>query len=143
MTTDEARSALRASSIFAGMPADSLCVLSEIVRPERFGPGEAICAAGDSASEIFVVAEGRLVVRLPGRASTVRTLGPGDVFGEYGMFGTRVRTSTVEAVDRVVLLSLDYQRFREFLLAFPEAALRLLETAVGRLVESESERRTV
>lgn len=72
-----------------------------------------------------------------GHDQPVRTLGPGDLMGEYGMFVENVRTAAVRAQSDAALLSLDYNHFRAFLLHCPQATLALLQTAVGRLVEAE------
>jgi len=71
----------------------------------------------------------------------VAQLGPGQVVGEYGMFGPGKRTATVIAKGRGRVLALDYQRFNRFLLAFPECTLALLRLTVDRLIAQRGERR--
>ena len=124
--------------VFSAVPADSLGVLAEMMETERFGAGEVLFEHGDSSDRIYVVAAGSLSVLLPGGADPARTLGPGELLGEYGMFSALARTATVKARTQAVLMSLDYQRFRAFLLQFPEATLALLKTAVQRLIAAEA-----
>lgn len=52
-----------------------------------------------------------------------------------------VRTATVVARVPTKLLTLDYQRFRSFRLAFPEAMLALMKLTVKRLLDQPRERR--
>ncbi len=130
--------ALGACPVFARLPAEHLGVLAEMLGTERLAPGEVLFECGEAADRVFVVAAGSLGVFLPGRAEPVRALGPGELLGEYAMFANLVRTATVRAGSEAVLLSLDYRRFRAFLLRFPESALVLLGTAVERLVEAEA-----
>ncbi len=87
------------------------------------------------------MADGKLGIFLDPAGKPVRILGPGELLGEYGMFIGLFRTATVRADSSAVLLSLDYQRFRAFLLQFPQSALVLMKIAVQRLVAAESARR--
>jgi|GEM_PF-2555831 len=125
-------------SVFARVPPASLGTLAEMMEMERLDAAEVLFEQGEPPERIYVVASGRLKVFVPGRPEPVRTLGAGELLGEYGMFSEHGRTATVKAEIAAVLLSLDYQRFRTFLLQFPETMLVLLKTAVQRLVESEA-----
>jgi CRP-like cAMP-binding protein len=113
-------------------------VFAEMLATERFRAGEVLFEQGDPSDRVYLVAGGRLSVRIAGRPDPVRALGPGDLLGEYGMFAGRVRTATVRAETDASLLSVDEPRFRAFLLQFPQAALVLMKTAVERLVAAES-----
>ena len=123
--------------IFAGVPSSELGVLAEMLETERLDTHEILCAAGEPSDRIYLVADGALSIFVGGRGEPVRTLGRGDLLGEYGMFGDLVRTATVRADGPAVVLSLDYERFRAFLLEFPSATLELLRTATHRLLAAE------
>ena len=129
--------ALKMCEVFSDMPPRDLGLLAEMMVAEKLGPGEELCHAGEPAEHVYVVVTGSLAVFLPNRDSPVRILGPGNVLGEYGLFHGRVRTATVRASAEAELLSLDYIRLHAFLRQSPSAALVLLETAVGRLIEAE------
>jgi CRP/FNR family transcriptional regulator len=128
--------------VFSGVPPADLAVLAEMMVTERLRAGELLFASGDPSDRIYVVAGGSLSVILPGEPRPVRTLGPGDLLGEYAMFSNMARTATVRADTDAVLLCLDYPRFRAFLLQFPEAALVLLKAAVQRLTALEGKHRS-
>lgn len=129
---------LAACPVFSQVPAQSLGVLAEMMETERLAPEELLFEHGEPSDRVYVLAAGSLDVFLPGRSHPVRALGPGDLLGEYGMFSELTRTATIRAKAEAVLLSLDYRRFRAFLLQFPEVALVLLKTAVERLVAAEA-----
>jgi CRP-like cAMP-binding protein len=129
-------SVLRRCQIFANLSQETLSVLAEMMRLERFAPGETVCKAGEPAGEILVIADGELSVQLPLSSKPHRTVGPGDLIGEYGMFGQKVRTATITAKTDALLMALDYPRFRTFLIEFPESALALLEVAMERMIEN-------
>ena len=141
LSPTEVAALLTSCPVFAPMPAEDVALLGEIMRTERFRAGQKVCVAGETASEVYVIADGTLGVSLPGDARIVRQMRRGEILGEYGMFGRGVRTATVEAQEDAVLLSLDYERFREFLLAFPASTLALLEVTVQRMTSAEAEAR--
>src|SRR5439155_7501276 len=114
----------------------ALYLLAEMLRVERFAAGAVVCEAGEAADSVFVVAEGALAVEVRGRPA--RSLVKGDVFGEYGLFAGGVRTARVRADTDAALLSVDYTRFREYLLMFPHAMMALFSAAVTRLIEREA-----
>lgn len=68
----------------------------------------------------------------------------GGLFGEIAFFERGRRTATVIAKSPCTILSLEFERFRKFLLANPESALilaerlaRMLRSAEAMLVQSE------
>lgn len=137
---DQRVSVLKRCAIFERAPLDALVVLATMMRIEHFHAGETVCEHGEPAHAVYVVAEGDVEVFLPGRSEPLRRMGPGEILGEYGMLTNASRTSTVIAHSDAVLLSVDYERFRTFLVGFPEATLALLEVTARRLLESEKKR---
>jgi CRP/FNR family transcriptional regulator, cyclic AMP receptor protein len=141
MADDDAEPAnaevLEASQLFREVPPNELGVLASMMHRETFAAGETVCERGEPATGVYVIVRGQLGVFLAGSADPVRHLGPSDIFGEYGMFGPGLRTSTVRALEPTIMLSLDYEHFRRFLLQFPQATLGLLAVTVKRLVDRE------
>jgi monoamine oxidase len=132
----EARLAvLRESEMFGAVSPSELGVLATMFEVEDFGAGRVVMRAGERATRVHVIASGEVEVRAPDDGRPVARLGRGGVVGEYGLFHDGVRTATVVALTATRVLSLDYQRFHRFLLAFPEAMLTLMRTTVTRLVE--------
>jgi CRP-like cAMP-binding protein len=123
--------------VFADVPRGDLAMLAELMRTETFGQGALVMEAGEVAECVYVVAEGGLSVYLSGADDPIRTLRPGDVLGEYGILAGSVRSATVRADEPSVLLSLEYERFREYLLRFPTALWVIFEDAVRRLLAAE------
>jgi len=138
LTMTERVRALGLCPVFAGVPSEQIRLLAEMMDTERLQPDETLFEAGEPSDRIFVVAKGELCVRIADDDQPVRTLPAGELLGEYGMFASLARTATIRAKTDAALLSLDYERFRAFLIQFPEATLALLKTAVERLVEIEA-----
>ena len=66
--------------------------------------GVAVFEAGETGDSFYVVEEGRVEV-LDGE-SVVRTMGPGEGFGEIALLGNTTRTMTVRAVEETRLLGI-------------------------------------
>lgn len=129
---------LESSDVFGVVSATDLELLATMFETEDFADGAEICRAGEPADRMFVIAAGEAEVDVSDRI----LLRSGEVLGEHGMFAAGTRTATVIARGPVRALALDYQRFRSFLLTFPEASVAMLGTAIKRLVRVQSERRS-
>jgi len=133
---------LESSDVFGVVSATDLELLATMFETEAFADGAVICRAGEPADRMFVIAAGEAEVDVSDRSGGRILLRPGEVLGEHGMFVAGTRTATVLARGPVRTLALDYQRFRSFLLTFPEASVAMLGTAIKRLVRVQSGRRT-
>ncbi len=138
LSVDEKIRTLGICPVFSKIPSGNLFILAEMMNTERLRAGEVLFEYGDPCDTIYMVARGSLSVFAPRSSEPVRTMRPGELLGEYGMFSGLVRTATVKADTEAILLSLEYQRFRAFLLQFPESTLTLLKTAVERLIALET-----
>lgn len=135
-TADERLALLARTAIFDGADPGALRLLAEMLRPEAYRAGETVCEPGEVAREVWILSEGTLAAQ-DAAGNTLRTLAPGAVLGEYGLFGAGVRTARLVAETPVELLAVGYEPFRAFLLREPRATLALLRVAVERLVEAE------
>jgi hypothetical protein len=79
----------------------------------RFRSGEVVIEEGGPGDAAYVVVEGRLEVfqqRAEG-PSVIRTLGPGDVFGEAALLSSKPRTASVTALDDVTVKVITAEAF--------------------------------
>src|SRR6185295_1961569 len=104
--------------IFSNVPPNELRVLATMFEPVAFAENEMLCEIDAPANCVYVIASGRVEVRL-GDGTVVATHGRGGVVGEYGLLHAGRRTATVVALEATEAFSLDYHRFQRFLLAFP------------------------
>jgi putative peptide zinc metalloprotease protein len=115
------RSALSSLPFFRGLNAQELDRISARMRTVRFAPGQVVFYAGDPGDRYYVIREGKALVTLPdGRA--VRTLGPGDGFGELALLFSKPRTATVTAVGGLVAAALERVDFVALVKASGEKA---------------------
>ncbi|HTH05938.1 MAG TPA: FAD-dependent oxidoreductase, partial [Ilumatobacteraceae bacterium] len=127
---------LRLNAAFDDVPERDLEALASMFEQRHAEAGELICRSGETATEVFVVADGEAAIVL-GDGKQAATIDHGHVVGELGLFSHRQRTADVVALGDCTILALDYERFRRFLLAFPEAALAMLGTSIEQLVAGQ------
>jgi CRP-like cAMP-binding protein len=109
--------------LFEGLSQDDLARLASWFDVEDFEAGRSLAREGTSGYSFFVLHEGTVRVEQEGR--TLRTLSPGDVFGEMAFFGDGRRTANVVSETDVRVLWLFGTRFREIQLSMPELGARL------------------
>jgi CRP-like cAMP-binding protein len=128
--------ALRVNPSFDEVPERDLEALASMFEERSAETGDRICTAGERATEVFVVAGGEAAIMLPDgtQAATITT---GHVVGELGLFLQGERTADVVAVTPCTILALDYERFRRFLLGFPEATLAIVGTSIAQLAAGQ------
>ncbi len=109
-----------------------------------FPAGEVIVQEGDAGDAAYIVAEGRCEVRkrVAGGTTVVKTLGPGDVFGEMAILTAGPRTASVVAVEETTVLVLTSEALEDELAALKPWMASLLRTLAKRFREADQRRVT-
>jgi CRP/FNR family transcriptional regulator len=128
---DELVESLKRVPIFAGVRDKELGRLVKAMRDSRFNEGEVITTEGRSGVGFFLIEDGNATVSL--RGEIVRTLGPGDHFGEIALIDEGPRSATVTASTDLRCRGLAAWEFKSFVQEHPEVAWPLLETLASRL----------
>jgi MFS family permease len=102
---------LRGIPIFAPLPPPQLERLARALVEVRVEPGRAIFEEGDRGDRFYVIADGRAAVEVGDEP--VRTIEPGDFFGEIALLRDVPRTASVRALTRLRLYTLDPDTFVE------------------------------
>ena len=126
---------LKSVPLFAGVRDKELSRLAKAMRESRFNEGEAITTEGRSGVGFFLIEHGNATVSL--RGEIVRTLGPGDHFGEIALIDEGPRSATVTATTDLQCRGLASWEFKAFVQEHPEVAWPLLETLASRLRDAE------
>ncbi|MEA2660704.1 MAG: putative peptide zinc metalloprotease protein [Chloroflexota bacterium] len=96
------RQALATLPFFRDLEGRELDRIAARVQTRRYEPGEVVIQSGERGGGYYLIREGTASVSLPdGR--TVRTLGPGDGFGELALIFGVPRTATVTAAGPLVV----------------------------------------
>jgi predicted MFS family arabinose efflux permease len=100
---------LAANPIFAPLADPLIEHLAASLRPVTAAPQAVVFAQGDDGDAFYVIERGEVEVLVDG--VRVRTLGPGESFGEIALLRSVPRTATICATSAVDLQRLDRGRF--------------------------------
>jgi CRP/FNR family cyclic AMP-dependent transcriptional regulator len=122
--------------LFRDLSKGQLKRLVEASKEASHPAGKEVATEGLGALAFHLILEGSATVSKDGRE--VRTLGPGDYFGEISMIDGRPRSATVTAVEPMKALSIPHQGFERVIDEDPGFARHLLKTLCARLREAEA-----
>jgi CRP-like cAMP-binding protein len=122
--------------LFAGLGEKDRRKIAERMSERTFSEGDTITEQGRSGVGFFVIEEGDATVSIEGQI--VRTLGPGDWFGEIALIDEGPRSATVVAGTDLRCRGMTAWEFKPFVQEHPEVAWPLLETLAARLREAEA-----
>jgi CRP/FNR family cyclic AMP-dependent transcriptional regulator len=127
---------LKSVALFADLEAGELERFSHVAVPRTFPAGTRVFHEGDDSDACYIVKEGSFRVtreHSDGRAITLATLGPGEIFGELAMLDGDQRSASAEALTEGELLALPANDVRSLLARHPEISLKLVAGLVRRL----------
>jgi CRP/FNR family transcriptional regulator, cyclic AMP receptor protein len=127
---------LKSVQLFADLEEAELERFSRVAVPRSFPAGTRVFHEGDPSDVCYIVREGSFRVtreHSDGRAITLATMGPGEVFGELAMLDGDVRSASAEAIVDGELLALPAKDVRALLARHPEISVKLVSALVRRL----------
>ena len=119
---------------FASIAHSELRLLATMFEPLDLAVGEWLCHEGEPANHVYLVESGELEVLHESPDQRLMVVGPGHLTGEYGLFLGRRRTAALRSLQAARVLRLDYERFEQFLVAFPQSLTALLRQAIETLL---------
>lgn len=134
MTTPE--EILAQVPLFSMLPKKELNRLAREAHDRTFPVGAVLTDEQEVGVTFGVIVAGRAAVSVHGRP--VRTLGPGDYFGEMALIDRSYRSATITAETELRCLMFVAWVFRPFAMEHPESAWALLEMMVQRVRDAES-----
>ncbi len=127
---------LRSVPLFSDLEQGELESFSRVAVPRAFPASTRVFHEGDHSDACYIVRSGSFRVtreHSDGRAITLASLGPGDIFGELAMLDGEVRSASVEALVDGELLALPAGEVRALLARHPEITVKLVAALVRRL----------
>jgi CRP/FNR family transcriptional regulator, cyclic AMP receptor protein len=135
-TEQSAIELLRSVPLFADLGEGELERFSQVAVPRSFPAATRVFQEGDSSDACYIVREGSFRVtreHSDGRAITLATFGPGEIFGELAMLDGDKRSASAESITDGTLLALPANDVRNLLSRNPEIALKLVAGLVRRV----------
>ena len=118
--------------LFEALEPDERASIAPWFELENVSPGVNLTGEGASGYSFYVLREGAATVTIDG--SEVRTLSPGDFFGELALLGDGRRTATVTTATPSQVLVLFGTEFRRLQQEHPEIADRI-ESALRQVAQ--------
>jgi CRP-like cAMP-binding protein len=122
--------------LFSGLSKRHLNRIAEVAQSRRFSRYSTIVRAGEPGDTFFVILDGTVLVKTPGKRA--KRLTAGDSFGEMALLDDAPRSATVEADDEVLVMLLGRKAFNRILASEPKIAMALLRTLAHRLRAAEN-----
>lgn len=116
--------------LFADLTSEERAEVAASLRDVSVDAGAMLAVQGDNAYQWFVIESGEAEVRRDD--AVVRTLGPGDVFGEIGLLATGARTASVVATSPMRLGAMFMREFNQLEGRMPRLAKALRQTMAER-----------
>ncbi|HEX5757001.1 MAG TPA: Crp/Fnr family transcriptional regulator [Arenimonas sp.] len=132
----------------SGLPLladDLLATMAACGETRRFEAGEVFIHEGDPSQHCFILLEGRVKVFSvgpAGREVIYNILGPGEFFGEMGLDGG-FRSASVMAMEPTTCVVVSNQELRDFMAAYPDFALLLVQKLIQRVRHATEHVRTL
>ncbi len=136
---DKRQAALKGVYVFQALTEKERELIAGRLKSAPFAGGEILTKQGAEADWLYIIYEGSAEVRLysgeSGSYRAVKTLGPGDVLGEMGLFTGEPRSATVVAAGEACCYRLDREVFGGILASRPEIAESIASMLAKRRVE--------
>jgi CRP/FNR family cyclic AMP-dependent transcriptional regulator len=124
--------ALKRATLFEGLAKKDLVELARQAEDVDVPAGKALTKEGQSGSEFFVILDGEAEVTQKGKR--IRTLGPGDFFGEIALLEAGPRTATVTATTPLRFFVLTQTNFHYLLDKHPTVERKILRALARRVL---------
>lgn len=130
-TLHEQEEVLRGIPLFADCSAHDLTSIAAGARTREYSAGATLCTQGERGEGFFVIVDGQAEARRDG--AVLRTMGPGDFFGEIALIDEGPRTATVTATTPLRCVMIGSQQFRHVLGQNANVAVRIFDAVTRRL----------
>ncbi len=132
---DDKATALGRTPLFKDLSRAELVELAKVTEDLEFDEGKVLAREGEIGYEFFVIVDGEVAVSKDGRE--IRTLSPGDFFGEIALiWDSPRRTATVTATTPIRFFVLTRQAFRSLIAHHPDIEAKVLAALEERVLET-------
>ncbi len=135
--TDQKLELLKATPLLAELGRRDLAEVGRLADEIDVDAGRVLMREGDSGHEFFVIIDGQVGIDRAG--TRVRTLGPGDFFGEVALLSEGPRTATATSETPARLLVVGHREFHALMAQFPTIQTSVLNCLATRLRRLEPE----
>ena len=120
--------------LFASCSKKELAEIASIADEIDLSEGKVLMEEGGPGREFFVLIDGTVDVIQNGRK--VKSMGPGDFFGEIALVSKTPRTATIKATSPLRALVINDRAFRALLERSPKIQLGVLQALAERVAQT-------
>ena len=123
-------------ALFADLSESDLSALTSHATTRRYKKNTIVVTKGDDSDSLYVILSGRARVYLDdeqGNEITIRTLGPGEAFGELALLSGEPRAANVVTLGDCELSVVSKQNFMNCLTSNPPISFRIIKSLVERI----------
>lgn len=127
--------------LFKHLSAAALAEVSRLMITVRYKAGETVFLEREPGDALYVLESGRVRIWVrdgEGDDVTLTELEQGDFFGEMSVFDGARRSANATALVESTLLCLRRDRFEDFIVGHPEAALEVIRGLASRLRHTDA-----
>lgn len=125
--------------LFSGLREQELDQVKSKFKERVYPKGATIFVSGQETDGLYIIFRGLVKVLMlypDGREKTLAILTEGDILGEVSLFGSELRSATVETLETTTFLIISRNDFLSLLPIIPSLAMRVIEllpSAYGEL----------
>jgi CRP/FNR family cyclic AMP-dependent transcriptional regulator len=108
-----------------------IAVAQKSEKQQSYASGQVIFRAGDRGDYLYIIIEGEVGIQSEG--VKVRTIGPGDIFGEMSLIDDSPRSADAVAQTEARLALIDERQFLYLVHETPMFALNIMSIMADRL----------
>ena len=124
--------------MFQDLDSGALQTLASLLVTKKFRAGQIIFREQDDPNALYIVQRGQVIVskHVIGDVDHVLTrFGPGEFFGEMGLFDSAPRSASAQTGHDTILLALEREVFQKLMAEHPEMAARICYRMVAVFIQ--------
>lgn len=132
---DQKLELLKRTPLLAGLSGRDLEEVGRLADEVDVPAGRVLMKEGEPGREFYVIIDG--AVRIERGGQLLRTMGPGEFFGDIALVVERPRIATATADADSQMLVLGHREFHSLMDRFPSIRISVLESIAHRLADLE------
>ncbi len=127
---------LKKIKLFSDLEEGELEQIKKMAQERVYPKGATVFVGGQEANGLYVIYSGRvkaLILYPDGREKTLAVMGEGEILGEVTLYGSGLRSATIEALETTTFVIIPRDSFQSLLMCTPGLCVRIIELLSQRL----------
>ncbi len=127
---------LKKVKLFSKLEPEELSQIEKTARERVYPRGATVFVSGQEADGLYIICTGRVKVVMlypDGREKTLAIFREGETLGEVTLYGSELRSATVETLETTTFLVISRESFQSLLMNMPRLCVEVIELLSKRL----------